>query len=327
MPESARFVILVDVGYLYAAAGELVLETPRRKEFRVDAGTLIGRLRGWADDLGIGEFLRLYWYDAARDRVPTVEHREVASLAHVKLRLGNLNRAGVQKGVDELLRSDLESLARNRAITDAVLVAGDEDMIGAVEAAQAFGVRVHLLGVQPKYGTNQSERMAWEADTTSVLETGFFDGLVDARARRLVPATVSTVPVPSSGTPVAAPVPGSSPPPSPAQIAELARAKHAAPTAPPRTPAASTAPVVHAPDRQTMQEVGAHVVQKWLHTRGREHLQDLLPGPSLPPVIDHELLVEGEQELGESLRPYREAREALRDGFWERVYREFGIRS
>ena len=30
-------------------------------------------------------------------------------------------------------------------------------------------------------------------------------------------------------------------------------------------------------------------------------------------------------ELGRSLRPYQEAREWLRDAFWERVHRQFGI--
>ncbi len=42
-------------------------------------------------------------------------------------------------------------------------------------------------------------------------------------------------------------------------------------------------------------------------------------------MIDKELLVDAEKELGLSLRPYQEAREWLRDAFWERVHREFGI--
>jgi hypothetical protein len=62
-----------------------------------------------------------------------------------------------------------------------------------------------------------------------------------------------------------------------------------------------------------------------LLTRGKENLADLLPGPLLPQVIDHELLVAAESELGHSLRPYEEARRSLREGFWARLYREFGI--
>ena len=48
-------------------------------------------------------------------------------------------------------------------------------------------------------------------------------------------------------------------------------------------------------------------------------------GPILPTVIDTELLIEAEKELGHSLRPFPEARVWLRDGFWARVYREFDL--
>ena len=81
------------------------------------------------------------------------------------------------------------------------------------------------------------------------------------------------------------------------------------------------------PDRQRVEEAGEHVAQKWILTRGEDNIRDLLPGPILPPVIDKELLVEAEKELGLSLRPYQEAREWLRDAFWERVRRQFGIGS
>ena len=122
-----------------------------------------------------GELLRVYWYDAARDRVPTIDQRVIAQMPWVKLRLGNLNARGQQKGVDAQIRADMEALARHRAITDAILVAGDEDMVPAVEAAQAFGVRVHLWGVEPPYGTNQAERLVWESDTVEVLERSFVE--------------------------------------------------------------------------------------------------------------------------------------------------------
>ena len=77
------------------------------------------------------------------------------------------------------------------------------------------------------------------------------------------------------------------------------------------------------PDRDRVNEAGEHVAHKWILTRGADNIRDLLPGPILPPVIDKELLVEAEKELGLSLRPYQEAREWLRDAFWERVRREF----
>src|SRR6266567_5665279 len=166
----ARYAVMVDVGYIYAAAAELLFEARSRREYRVDADNLIKAVTQHAAGQLRGELLRVYWYDAAKDRVPTIDQRVIAQMSWVKLRLGNLNARGQQKGVDAQIRADMEALARHRAITDAVLVAGDEDMVPAVEAAQAFGVRVHLWGVEPPFGTNQAERLVWESDTVDVLE-------------------------------------------------------------------------------------------------------------------------------------------------------------
>ncbi|MEN3356391.1 MAG: hypothetical protein V7637_373 [Mycobacteriales bacterium] len=318
----SRHAILVDVGYLYAAVGLLVLGTTSRRAFRVAADGFITALIERAAKRVPGELLRMYWYDAARDRVPTVEQRQIAALPHVKVRLGNLNAAGQQKGVDAQIRQDLEVLARHRAVSDVVLIAGDEDMLSAVEAAQAFGVRVHVWGVEPPYGVNQAERLVWEADTVDEL---------DAESCRLYVAaepgfTASSRPAPSSsfesaaaasdhGTGSAAPpgTPSSGRPivPTPANVFA------------PRRP--SPPPGRLGPDRRTMEEIGEHIAGKWLVTRGRDNVADLLPGPVLPTVIDKELLVEAEQHLNRSLRPFEDARRALRDGFWARLHREFGL--
>src|SRR6201990_242363 len=173
VPLLARYAVMGDGVCIFAAAGELLLGTSSRRDFRVDAVPLISAISKHADELVGGELLRVYWYDAARDRVPTIDQRVIAQLPQVKLRLGNLNARGQQKGVDAQIRADMEALARHRAITDAVLVAGDEDMVPAVEAAQAYGVRVHLWGIEPPYGTNQAERLVWESDTVDVLEGAF----------------------------------------------------------------------------------------------------------------------------------------------------------
>src|SRR5436305_8243206 len=173
LPILARYAVMVDVGYIYAAAGELLFGTSSRRDFRVDAVPLIQVVTKHADEVIRGELLRVYWYDAARDRVPTIDQRVIAQMPWVKLRLGNLNARGQQKGVDAQIRADMEALARHRAITDSVLIAGDEDMVPAVEAAQAYGVRVHLWGTEPPYGTNQAERLVWESDTVEVLDAAF----------------------------------------------------------------------------------------------------------------------------------------------------------
>ena len=188
LPLLARYAVMVDVGYIFAAAGELLLGTSSRRDFRVDAVPLIDAISKHADELVRGELLRVYWYDAARDRVPTIDQRVIAQLPQIKLRLGNLNARGQQKGVDAQIRADMEALARHHAITDAVLVAGDEDMVPAVEAAQAYGVRVHLWGIEPPYGTNQAERLVWESDTVEILDSAF----VKPYFTRQLPSVVET---------------------------------------------------------------------------------------------------------------------------------------
>ena len=327
LPILARYAVLVDVGYIYAAAGELLFGSSSRRDFRVDAVPLIQVVTKHADELIRGELLRVYWYDAARDRVPTIDQRVIAQMTWVKLRLGNLNARGQQKGVDAQIRADMEALARHRAITDAVLIAGDEDMVPAVEAAQAFGVRVHLWGIEPPYGTNQAERLVWESDTVDVLDAPFLRPYFSKN-----PAAVEQVrAAPSLGPQATVP--------SPAQLFGERHIRAAGPQPTSRTgahpvlpaggwPAGvnSTGPMPRlGPDRMRGEEAGEHVAQKWILTRGRDNIRDLLPGPILPPVIDKELLVDAEKELGLSLRPYQEAREWLRDAFWERVHREFGI--
>ncbi|WP_242889217.1 NYN domain-containing protein [Actinomadura litoris] len=346
VPQPARYAIFVDAGYLYAASGALLLGCGSRREYRVAAEKLIKALTSHADDKLLGELLRVYWFDAAPKRQPTVDQRVIANLPLVKLRLGNLNAQGQQKGVDAQLRADLEALARHRAITDAVLLAGDEDMLPAVEAAQRYGVRVHLWGVEPTHGSNQAEWLVWESDTVEVLPADFLrpyftkakvlpvpapgtaaavrDAADAAAAQRATPA----VPSPSqvfAGRPPAikpAPAPATARTPVPVGAAPATPATVAASM---NNAAAAASDGKLGPDRDHMLEIGEHVAQKWIFERGRDNIRDLLPGPILPPVIDKELLIEAEKELGGSLRPYQEARTWLRDGFWERVYREFGI--
>ena len=346
LPTLARYAIMIDVGYIYAAAGELLFSVGSRREYRVDTDKLIQALTRHADGLVRGELLRVYWYDAARDRVPTIDQRVIAQMARVKLRLGNLNARGQQKGVDAQIRADMEALARHRAITDAVLVAGDEDMVPAVEAAQAYGVRVHLWGVEPPFGTNQAERLVWESDTVEVLDRAFLEPYFTRTpppepVPPAAPAAAAACPPPpscsSAGTPCArphrpAPHPAlshPSPSQSPAGQPSLSQPSLSQPalgqSALGQGPSALSSRL--GPDRQRVEEAGEHVAQKWILTRGEDNIRDLLPGPILPPVIDKELLVEAEKELGASLRPYQEAREWLRDAFWERVRRQFGIGS
>ncbi|WP_202532662.1 NYN domain-containing protein [Streptomyces sp. SID3212] len=174
--------IFVDAGYVYAAAGLLVAGTEDRRSFDLDAE---GIIEAFIDKARIifadSRLLRVYWYDGARRRIHTPEQQFIAELPDVKVRLGNLNANNQQKGVDSLIRTDLESLARHRAISDAALVGGDEDLVSAVEAAQGYGARVHLWGIEASEGRNQAEPLLWEVDSQRTFDLDFYKPFVTRR--------------------------------------------------------------------------------------------------------------------------------------------------
>ena len=174
--------IFVDAGYLYAAAGRLVAGTEDRRSFDLDAEGLIEAFIDKARTIfADSRLLRVYWYDGARRRIHTAEQQSIAELPDVKVRLGNLNANNQQKGVDSLIRTDLESLARHRAISDAALIGGDEDLVSAVEAAQGYGARVHLWGIEAPEGRNQAEPLLWEVDSQRTFDLDFFKPYVTRR--------------------------------------------------------------------------------------------------------------------------------------------------
>jgi hypothetical protein len=192
--------IFVDAGYVYAAAGRLVAGTEDRRSFDLDAEGLIEALIDKARTIfADSRLLRVYWYDGARRRIHTSEQQFIAELPDVKVRLGNLNANNQQKGVDSLIRTDLESLARHRAISDAALIGGDEDLVSAVEAAQGYGARVHLWGIETADGrSNQAEPLLWEVDSRRTFDLEFCKPYVTPRTvgQDALPETLSPVPRP-----------------------------------------------------------------------------------------------------------------------------------
>jgi len=162
-----RVAVLVDAGYFFAAGSALVGggEKSKRSLITLDVPAVLAALKQLASKTTGRDLLRIYWYDGASARSgPSAEHIRIAHCDDVKLRLGFLNAAGQQKGVDSLIVTDLVELARNSAISDAVLVSGDEDVRIGVVLAQSFGVRVHLVAIHPGRGT-QSPQLKQEADT------------------------------------------------------------------------------------------------------------------------------------------------------------------
>lgn len=176
-----RYAVFVDAGYVYAAGGALVLDTANRAQVNLDHVAFIARLRSIieTDFPRSGDFLRIYWYDAAPRGVAQPEHDSIADQPGVKVRLGRLTRQG-QKGVDSLVLRDMMRLASEHAICTAFLVAGDEDLRQGVIEAQDYGVKVLLLGIEPTFGQNQAEPLVREADGVRVMT---FEELKDCFTR------------------------------------------------------------------------------------------------------------------------------------------------
>jgi uncharacterized LabA/DUF88 family protein len=162
-----RHAIFVDAGYLFAMGSDVLSgKKLPRTSVELNQAAIVEKLCRTAEDKAAGSLLRIYWYDGVLPEGPSSEQMALADADWVKLRLGVVNFFGQQKGVDSLIVTDLVELARNQAISDAVLLSGDEDVRIGVQIAQSFGVRVHLIGIGST-GASQARTLMQEADTTS----------------------------------------------------------------------------------------------------------------------------------------------------------------
>lgn len=162
-----RVAVFVDAGYLYAGGSTAISGASRRRsELVLDVPACVQYLIKLAEQLSSMKLLRIYWYDGALSNRLGTDQQLLASSDNIKLRLGIVNTLGQQKGVDSKIVTDLSDLARNRAISEAVLVGGDEDLRIGMELAQQYGVRVHLLTIE---GSSCSPTLKQEADTHSTI--------------------------------------------------------------------------------------------------------------------------------------------------------------
>jgi hypothetical protein len=209
-----RTAVFVDAGYLFAAGSMLIVgEKLPRGQLNLDYDAVLKQFGDLTAELTGLPLLRIYWYDGTATG-PTPQQLALAYRPSVKLRLGFVNQQGQQKGVDSLVVTDLINLARNRAMADALLLTGDEDIRVGVQQAQEYGVRVHLIGIAPARD-NQSGFLVQEADSVrelSLPEVQTFLTTVGAVVAPSAPASP-----PSSASPLRA-----SPAQSPSSIEELA---------------------------------------------------------------------------------------------------------
>ena len=198
-----RVAVFVDAGYLYAQGSCLLTgKKTQRGEVEVNFDKCLEALEKFACNLTKIPLLRIYWYDGTSTG-PSPEHVALAFKARVKVRLGFVNSAGQQKGVDSLIVTDMINLARNRSMCDAILLSGDEDIRVGVQQAQEFGVRVHLLGITPCRGS-QSQFLLQEADTTNEWTLQEISAFMTHKLRptkaSIAPATVPLVTNPVAKT-------------------------------------------------------------------------------------------------------------------------------
>ena len=193
-----RVAIFVDAGYVFAQGSALLAG---RKLPRADIVLVHDQAVRAFGDFGTRisgvPLLRVYWYDGTSTG-PTAQHLTLAHLQDVKVRLGFVNSVGEQKGVDSLIVTDMITLARNRSISDAVLVSGDEDLRVGVQQAQEFGVRVHLIGIKPSRGS-QSLFLLQEADTTHEWSANEVSTFLQCQPNRHPEGTAPLVPGIDSG--------------------------------------------------------------------------------------------------------------------------------
>jgi uncharacterized LabA/DUF88 family protein len=152
----SRVAVFVDAGYFWVQS---VYVVHGRKDARarivLDHRALRERLlEQVATQFQRKDLLRIYWYDGPGNHGKTAHHTEIEQLDDFKLRMGTRNGAGDQKAVDGLIIADMIGLAQTRAISDALVISGDADLVPGVIAAQGLGIRVHLLSMGPSNATS-----------------------------------------------------------------------------------------------------------------------------------------------------------------------------
>ena len=139
-----RCALFVDASYVLADGAMAVHGTRRRDSVSWDYAGLLKLLSGLSSDSTGLPLLRCYWYEATVEGRRTSEHDALADLAHLKLRLGRL-RPGRREGVESEMHRDMIALAKHGAITEAIVVSGDEDLTEVISEVQELGLRV-LIG-------------------------------------------------------------------------------------------------------------------------------------------------------------------------------------
>lgn len=289
-----RCAVFVDAGWFLSEAAQALTGRGVRSDVACRYRDLMPALAALAAEHTGLPLLRIYWYDAAPDGIPGGSHAEIGALPNVKLRLGRISHHE-QKGVDALLILDLTTLARERAIANALVVSGDEDIREGIAVAQSLGVRVTLGAVAVPGGRpSLATTLVLEADDQLLIDPDFL--------RRYVQSPAAAEPA----VPVAQVVPLG------AQTAVVAAAR---PAAVALTPAA-------APDEATTpREFGFRFGAAHADQLTSDDLRALQrEAPMIPSDVAAQLFRDAEQVFG-PIRGRPEIRRELKAGYWDHVMR------
>lgn len=162
-----RCALFVDAGYVLGDGAMAVHGTRNRESVSWDYAAVLQVLGNVARDRTGLPLLRCYWYEATIEGRRTPEHDTLADLPGVKLRLGRM-RPGHR--VESEIHRDLTTLARNKAISDALLVSAEEDLAQAISDVQDLGIRVILAHIPVNSSWTVSSALRQECD--DVVEIG-----------------------------------------------------------------------------------------------------------------------------------------------------------
>ena len=196
-----RCALFVDAGYVLADGAMAVHGTRHRDSVSWDYSGLLKFLSGLAQDRSGLPVLRCYWYEAAAEGRRTSEHDALADVAGLKLRLGRV-RPGPREGIETEMHRDLTTLARNGAISDAIVVSGEEELAEVIAEVQDIGIRVTLVHITVDGNWTVSRLLRQECDDIVEIGGAHLRPFVDLIAGAEPPAaTRTTRPVPTRDAP------------------------------------------------------------------------------------------------------------------------------
>ena len=164
-----RCALFVDASYVLADGAMAVHGTRRGESVSWDYEGLVQLLSGVARERTGLPVLRCYWYEATVDGRRTAEQDAIADIPGIKLRVAKI-RPGRREGVETEIHRDLATLARNNAISEALVISAEEDLAQVIADVQDLGMRVTLVHLAVDGNWTISRALRQESD--DIIEIG-----------------------------------------------------------------------------------------------------------------------------------------------------------